>query len=1047
MDDLISLGETLQQASSALVGDDIQADPRSGSAPVIQLLVVGAPGSGKSAVLNTLIGHAVLPTGEGGCTRFPVLVDLHRDQNLSAGAVRGNLGARTNMPKPSEIRQALQSDMSKAKGSSRNREEAQLILRSPIAPPMRIIDLPGVEKASQMDGAFQDNVSNNDAVILVVVSATAVKDSLKILRIAHDIDREGVRTIGVITKFDQVVKDRDAAKLAVDLLQRQGAAMAQDYPWVAVIGQPLGDKDTNEPMDGAWQEEFKVLSQVMRANGVKGMDTPMGRDALLRLIARTVRHKMKEKIPRIMSALEGRSQEVDAELLRLGDSLISSLNGSRALALELCRGFENKFCEHLDGSEGGGSQMVEKFVGTLPLRFRGLPLDDTFSFDNVKKVVMEADGYQPYLLSPEKGLRLLIKRSLELAKQPGIDCVDEVHKILVDIVAAAASQAPSLVRFPPMKRELVAIASAALDEYRAEAKRMVTAIVDMEKGFVPPAHFIEAEYKRQEKLWRDLEVARKGLQDRGVLSRSLTGDSGGGRFTSAMSSFSRKKEPPPPPPSVDASQPLGPVKELAGFLWKVSSKGGWSKRWFALSDKTARLYYVKKPDEKTPRGVIPLEDCIVDEIVPPEEVPSASDMKAGSNPSAQALSFKIGNKVPYKTVVKVHQSLILRADNMAEKQQWVARLRSHTKAFKDAPPPPPASGDAENRAEDGGGREGDSTATSSSGSGSSGGSNVPGAIGQGGVGVGGQQRVANPEEELKYQVTEVRRYVQAVLVHLADNIPKAIVLAQVERARDSMLTKLYQTVSAISDVNLQALLQEDAESQGKRDKFKRMRDAMLQLKRALSLHEARASAEEEGQGTKETVDAWRAAFNKASHATASIPEDHPSSDSGTLPSPSTRKSPPPPPSSSSSSSSSKPSKSSASAAVAAAAAAASPTPPASSSAAAAAPTYAPSQSSSYQPSRSSSTSQQPPAVTRGMSMSSVPNPLGPGVGGAVVPGPVMARGPPMMPSGSAARSASPLRQTLAGGMDGAGGMGGMGNSLRATSRRVPPPPPTGFSYK
>lgn len=44
------------------------------------------------------------------------------------------------------------------------------------------------------------------------------------------------------------------------------------------------------------------------------------------------------------------------------------------------------------------------------------------------QVVAEADGYQPYLLSPEKGLRLLIKRSLELAKQPSLDCVDEVSQ-------------------------------------------------------------------------------------------------------------------------------------------------------------------------------------------------------------------------------------------------------------------------------------------------------------------------------------------------------------------------------------------------------------------------------------------------------------------------------------------------------------------------------------------------------------------------------------------------------------------------------------------
>ena len=32
--------------------------------------------------------------------------------------------------------------------------------------------------------------------------------------------------------------------------------------------------------------------------------------------------------------------------------------------------------------------------------------------------------------------------------------------------------------------------------------------------------------------------------------------------------------------------------------------------------------------------------------------------------------------------------------------------------------------------------------------------------------------MANPDEDLKYMVTEVRRYVQAVLNHLADSIPK-----------------------------------------------------------------------------------------------------------------------------------------------------------------------------------------------------------------------------------------------------------------------------------
>lgn len=44
------------------------------------------------------------------------------------------------------------------------------------------------------------------------------------------------------------------------------------------------------------------------------------------------------------------------------------------------------------------------------------------------QIVLEADGYQPYLISPEKGLRSLIKVVLEMAKEPARLCVDEVKR-------------------------------------------------------------------------------------------------------------------------------------------------------------------------------------------------------------------------------------------------------------------------------------------------------------------------------------------------------------------------------------------------------------------------------------------------------------------------------------------------------------------------------------------------------------------------------------------------------------------------------------------
>lgn len=49
--------------------------------------------------------------------------------------------------------------------------------------------------------------------------------------------------------------------------------------------------------------------------------------------------------------LQGKSQIVQDELVKLGESMVSSAEGTRALALELCREFEEKFLRHITGGE------------------------------------------------------------------------------------------------------------------------------------------------------------------------------------------------------------------------------------------------------------------------------------------------------------------------------------------------------------------------------------------------------------------------------------------------------------------------------------------------------------------------------------------------------------------------------------------------------------------------------------------------------------------------------------------------------------------------
>ena len=49
--------------------------------------------------------------------------------------------------------------------------------------------------------------------------------------------------------------------------------------------------------------------------------------------------------------LQGKSQSVKDELSKLGEQMVTSAEGTRAVALELCREFEDKFLAHVTSGE------------------------------------------------------------------------------------------------------------------------------------------------------------------------------------------------------------------------------------------------------------------------------------------------------------------------------------------------------------------------------------------------------------------------------------------------------------------------------------------------------------------------------------------------------------------------------------------------------------------------------------------------------------------------------------------------------------------------
>ncbi|KAH0921180.1 hypothetical protein HID58_021198 [Brassica napus] len=883
IDELSQLSDSMKQAASLLADED--PDETSSSrrpATFLNVVALGNVGAGKSAVLNSLIGHPVLPTGENGATRAPIIIDLSREASLSSKAIILQIDSKSQQVSASALRHSLQDRLSKG-ASGKNRDQIYLNLRTSTAPPLKLVDLPGLDQRIVDDSMIAEYAQHNDAILLVIVPASQASEisSSRALKIAKEHDPESTRTVGIIGKIDQAAENPKALAAVQALLSNQGPPKTTDIPWVALIGQSVAIASAQSgsgenSLETAWRAESESLKSILTG----APQSKLGRVALVDTLASQIRSRMKLRLPSILSGLQGKSQMVQNELARLGEQLVNSAEGTRAIALELCREFEEKFLLHLAGGEGSGWKVVASFEGNFPNRIKLLPLDRHFDLNNVKRVVLEADGYQPYLISPEKGLRSLIKIVLELAKDPARLCVDEVHRVLVDIVSASANATPGLGRYPPFKREVVAIASAALDGFKNEAKKMVVALVDMERAFVPPQHFIRLVQRRGvyghfsmlllESLWLDFGIqAVVFLMERQRREDELKGRSSKKGQDAEQSLLSRAASPQPDgsmksmkdkpspqdkeTPEVSGLKTAGPEGEITAgwypiirlprYLMKKSAKtNGWSRRWFVLNEKTGKLGYTKKQEERNFRGTITLEECTIEEI-PEEEVEkskSSKDKKAnGPDPKGPGLIFKITCKVPYKTVLKAHNSLVLKAESAVDKNEWINKLQKVIQAR--------------------GGQVGNISMRQSFSEGS-----LDKMV----------RKPVDPEEELRWMSQEVRGYVEAVLNSLAANVPKAVVLCQVEKSKEDMLNQLYSSISAIGNERIESLIQEDQNVKGKRERYLKQSSLLSKLTRQLSVHDNRAAAASSwsDNGSTESSpktsggssgDDWMNAFNAA----------------------------------------------------------------------------------------------------------------------------------------------------------------------------------------
>ncbi|XP_017971816.1 PREDICTED: dynamin-related protein 1C [Theobroma cacao] len=484
MESLIGLINKIQRACTVL--GDHGGEGLSLWEALPSVAVVGGQSSGKSSVLESVVGRDFLPRGSGIVTRRPLVLQLHKTE--SGGEYAEFLHApKKRFTDFAAVRKEIADETDRITGKTKQISNIpiHLSIYSPHVVNLTLIDLPGLTKVAvegQPDSIVEDienmvrsYVEKPNCIILAISPANQDIATSDAIKLAREVDPTGERTFGVLTKLDLMDKGTNAA----DVLE--GRAYRLQHPWVGIVNRSQADINKNVDMIVARRKEREYFET---SPDYGHLASKMGSEYLAKLLSKHLELVIRQRIPSIIALINKTIDELNAELDRIGRPIAADGGAQLYMILELCRAFDRIFKEHLDGGRPGGDRIYGVFDNQLPAALKKLPFDRHLSLKNVQKVVTEADGYQPHLIAPEQGYRRLIDGSISYFKGPAEASVDAVHFVLKELVRKSIAETEELKRFPTLQNDIATAANEALERFREESRKTVIRLVEMESSYL-----------------------------------------------------------------------------------------------------------------------------------------------------------------------------------------------------------------------------------------------------------------------------------------------------------------------------------------------------------------------------------------------------------------------------------------------------------------------------------------------------------------------------------------------------------------------------------
>ncbi|MBW02075.1 Dynamin-2, partial [Eschrichtius robustus] len=373
-----------------------------------------------------------------------------------------------------EVRQEIEAETDRVTGTNKGISPVPINLRvySPHVLNLTLIDLPGITKVPvgdqpadieyQIKDMILQFISRESSLILAVTPANMDLANSDALKLAKEVDPQGLRTIGVITKLDLMDEGTDAR----DILENKLLPLRRGY--IGVVNRSQKDIEGKKDIRAALAAERKFF---LSHPAYRHMADRMGTSHLQKTLNQQLTNHIRESLPALRSKLQSQLLSLEKEVEEYKNFRPDDPTRKTKALLQMVQQFGVDFEKRIEGSGdqvdtlelSGGARINRIFHERFPFELVKMEFDEkdlrreiSYAIKNIHGPMKSltvlcfsltylpcppgTDGFRTGLFTPDLAFEAIVKKQVVKLKEPCLKCVDLVIQELINTVRQCTSK-------------------------------------------------------------------------------------------------------------------------------------------------------------------------------------------------------------------------------------------------------------------------------------------------------------------------------------------------------------------------------------------------------------------------------------------------------------------------------------------------------------------------------------------------------------------------------------------------------------------------------